>query len=282
MQSVNSAITGALGAVTQHGLAGREPGTTAASRSVIVSDEIASGWLLAQPNPQAADEALCRSLTSTLAVTASVRTEGRFPSDGPAYRVVVGCDFTVEDPANLPAAISKVRQAMTPASVDQCEGWLVMLQAATAHRQSSDASSAAAYALYASELRQWPADVAKAACERLARGRAGTTGTVWFPTLAELVRECERMAAPRQAMLASLERWHPAPVLPLAHSRGRPTDEDREFIRKTAHEVANELRATAEAKVRAARVDMPSIAGKPDAGGLTPQMRDLMARRGDA
>jgi len=248
---------------------------------VIVSEEIARDWLLAQPSPQVADEALCRSLTSTLGVMASLKAEGRFPNDAPAYRVVTGCEFEIADRENIPAAIAKVRQAMTPATQDQCEGWLVMLQAATARRQDSEATSAVAYALYTAELRQWPADVARAACERLARGKTGSTGPVWFPTLAEVYRECDRMGSTRRVMLSALERGAPSPQLPFPSARGRPepSESEKEIVHRSAQEVAAALRATAEAQVRAARADLPSIAGKPDETGLTPEMRELMQRR---
>jgi len=193
--------------------------------------------------------------------------------------VTVGCDFEVKDRANIPAAIQKIEQAMTPATMDQCEAWLVMLQAATAHRSDSDVSSAVAYALYASELRQWPADVAKSACEKLARGKPGSTATNWFPTLAEVVAECEKMAAPRKVMLAALHNWAPVEApYPSARGRPEPSEAEREAVRKMAASALHELAETA--KVRTARgLEMPSIAGKTDERGITPQMRELMARR---
>lgn len=149
----------------------------------------------------------------------------RFPEGSAPYSVVVGYTLDVADHQNLPAAIAKTEQALTPATADQCEGWLVMLQAATAHRQDSEITSAVAYSLYAAELRRWPADVAKAACERLARGRPGQTGTNWFPDLAEVVRECERLAAPRKALLSSLQRQAQRLEQPI--TRAEPTEAER-------------------------------------------------------
>jgi hypothetical protein len=196
--------------------------------------------------------------------------------------VTVGCDFRIDDEAQIPAALDKIEQALTPATAEQCEGWLVMLQAATAHRADTGATSAVAYSLYASELRQWPADVAKSVCERFARGKAGYTGTNWFPTLAELVSELERAASQRKAMYEALRNWAP-PALPHANDRRfgeGPSEEEKAAV----HRMAEEARASlieAARRVRPARKagEMPSTAGKPDAGGLTPEMRELMARR---
>lgn len=202
--------------------------------------------------------------------------------DGPAYRVTVGCDFNIGDEGNIPAALDKIEQAMTPATTEQCEGWLVMLQAATARRTDSEMTSAAAYNLYAAELRQWPADVAKAACERIARGRPGHSGTNWFPTLAELVSECERHAATRKAMLAGLKRYSPAPephLNDMRFSEG-PSDQEKAAVHRMCDEARESLKEAA-LKMRPGRkaTALESTAGKPDEGGLTPLMRAAMARR---
>lgn len=185
------------------------------------------------------------------------------------------------DAANIPAALDKVEQALTPATVEQCEGWLVMLQAATAHRQESDATSAVAYTIYAGELARWPADVAKEACGRLARGRPGQTGTNWFPTLAELARECERLASPRCAVYAALKEWRPAE---LPHPNDRrysdgPSEQEKAAVRRMAEEAKAALRETADRLKPLRRADLPNTAGKVDETGITPQMRELMARR---
>jgi hypothetical protein len=240
---------------------------------VSVSDETARDWLLRQAHPEAADAALRRSLISTCGVTAQPRTEWRFPPEGQSYQVVTGYGLDITSHDQIPAALVKVEQAMTPATHEQCETWLVMLQASCAHRADSEVSSAAAYTVYSGELRRWPADIAKTACERLARGKVGHQGPNWFPTLAELVAELERFAAPRKALLTALQRWTPEPAKPQ-----RPNETERAAIKRMAEETLAELRATSAAKARKA-ADMPSIAGKADAGGLTAEMRALMARR---
>lgn len=275
VQPLSSATTGALAAVTQRASVGPAPGTTGSSRSLTVSDETARDWLLRQPRPEEADAALLRSLTSTCGVTAKPRTESRFPAEGGSYQLVTGYGLDIASHDQIPVALAKVEQAMTAATTEQCETWLVMLQAACAHRADSEVSSAAAYTVYSGELRRWPADVAKAACERLARGKRGHTGPNWFPTLAELVAECERLAAPRKALLASLQRWSPEPEKPQ-----RPTSEtERQAIRRMADDAMAALQRTADARLRKVS-ELPSIAGKPDESGVTPEMRKLMEERG--
>lgn len=281
MQPLSSATTGALAVATQLSSVGPRPGTTGSSTSLTVSDETARDWLLRQQNPEATDAALCRSLTSTLGVMASPRTEWRFPQDADAYRVTVGCSFEVVDEALIPDAIAKIRQAMTPATTEQCEGWLVMLQAATARRADTEATSAVAYSLYAAELRQWPADVAKAACAKLARGKGGKSGTNWFPTLAEMAAECERLASPRQVMLYALERRTPDP---LPHPNDRrlgsgPSEDEKARVHQMAEEARHRLREAADRAKPHRRADMPPTAGKTDETGITQEMRELIARR---
>ena len=117
---------------------------------------------------------------------------------------MVGCAIRSPSPEASEAALTKVEQAMIPATADQAEGWLVMLQAATAHRNETEATSAVAYALYASELRRWPADVAKHVCENIARGVGRGSGPNWFPTLAEIAKDCEKLSATRTDMFRSL------------------------------------------------------------------------------
>jgi hypothetical protein len=281
VQPLSSAISGQVALVAQRqSSAGTEPGRTGSARSQIVSAETAREWLLRQPHPEEADAALARSLTSTLGVTALLRTEHRFPPNGPAYRVTVGCDLAVQDEAAIPDAIAKIEQAMTPATAEQCEGWLVMMQAAMAHRSDSDATSAVAYGLYAAELRRYPADVAKAVCERFTRGKLGNSGTNWFPTLAELIKELERFTAPRQAMLRSLHKYAPGSpsLLGAPLPAKRETEEAREQRRRATAETLRKLADTAE-RQRPAHRDLSATHGKTDETGLTPEMRALMARR---
>ncbi len=131
--------------------------------------------------------------------------------DGTVFFVAGQGVLTEVNPAKMPEAIAKVEAAMAPASREQCEDWLVMLQAALAGAKRSEAASAITLELYAATLRKFPADIAKRACEALAtRPRKGGA---WFPSLPELIAECEDQGAERQAMLNALRSWrapHPA------------------------------------------------------------------------
>ena len=276
MQSLTSVTTGLLSQVAEAATAtGRQHGDGGSEQQLIVSETTAREWLLAQPSPRATDEALCRSLTSTLNVTPTLKTENRFPVDGGYYSVVVGCTYEIADPANVAPAAAKLRAAMTPATADQVEGWLVLLQAATAARPASEASAAVAYALYASELRQYPADVAKAACANLARGERGKV--TWFPTLGEVIDACEELGHNRKAMLLGLEGWYPKP------ERGTPTEppqrseEDKQRVRDMLASYHAEQAEREAAKPK--RPELPPIHGKTDEHGITKEMRELLKRQ---
>lgn len=121
----------------------------------------------------------------------------RFPVEGGYQSDVVGYDLE-GDEANFESALAKVRSAMTPPTKDQAEEWLVLLQAATAGARRSEAGSMITLALYSGALARYPADVAKAACETLARTSR------WFPVLADIIEHCERLSTPRRLMEARL------------------------------------------------------------------------------
>ncbi len=164
---------------------------------------------------------LRRSLTS-LRVALEPRTELRFPKGGGFREVVVGVDVEADDPDAVEAAIAKVEAAMTPGTADDCDGWLVMLQAACAKRAESEVAAEVALTLYSAALRQYPADVAKAACMHFALRR----GTNWFPALGELLEVADRLVEPRKAMLAALK----APAVQRAITRQREPVEVRRAV----------------------------------------------------
>lgn len=150
-----------------------------------------------------------------------MRTETRFPATGGFYTVAVGCDVEA-DPANIDRAIERLEAAMTPADRDQCEDWITALQAACARRNDGENIAEVAYDLYTDALRQYPADVAKAACV----GIATKPGLNWFPVLGELTEKCDALASPRKHMLAGLKRSLAKP-LPALEKDTAPEPEDR-------------------------------------------------------
>jgi hypothetical protein len=203
MQPMSSAITGALEAVTQRRPTGTSPSEPGSGTLVQADEGQLRGWL-ARRTPAETDQALRTSLRSSLGVEVQVRTETRYPAEGGYYRIVVGCDVAAPDPE----AQSRGRQMVENGSIgptkEQAENWLVALQVATAGGRKSEIAQEVALDLYSGCLMRWPVDVAKEACQRLAL--KPRKGTAWFPTLAEIEAECERLGGGRRAMLASLRR----------------------------------------------------------------------------
>jgi len=149
-------------------------------------------------------------LQSQLGVEATPRTESRFPKDGGFYVVTVGCDLTVADEANLPAAIAKLEAAMTAPTKQQAEDWLILLKAATAGGRKSEAESAIGLDLFSGVLSRYPADVARKTCEIL--GTQARDSTAWFPTLPEIVALADRLVSGRAAMLGALRNRQRVPI----------------------------------------------------------------------
>lgn len=217
---------------------------------------------------------MLRSLISSFNVMARVRNELVYPIEGPAVLGPVVAHVTADDPDKARMAADAVARCMAPAADVQIEGWLVMLQAACARRSGSDATAAATYALYAAELRKYPADVARAACERLMRGTPGA-GVNWFPTLAEVIDACEGLVAPRRAIHEALRNWKPAIAAPLREAKAPKPD--REAVRR----MLSDYLASHE-ELKAERPNKPTFTppqGKVDETGITPEMRDLIGRR---
>jgi hypothetical protein len=174
------------------------PGPSPGALESAKSSDDARRWLT-DHSPAEVDQALRTSLRSRLGVELQMDFEFRFPPGGGHYQVPVRSHLDGER-VNFPAALAKVRSAMTPPTIDQAEGWLALLSVATAGARRSEAGAEATMSLYAAYLRRYPADVAKAACEAMA------TTSRWWPVLADLLAACDRLAAPRRVMLAALER----------------------------------------------------------------------------
>lgn len=205
MSSANSEIIGlerAGSALARAG--GTSPSGNGWITPATIAPDLAREWLLAHA-PREVDKALQTSLQSQLDVEVSPRVEGRYPPNAPAYTLAVGCDVGGRI-ANLPNAIAKVEAAMTPPTKTQAEDWLIMLQAATAGGRRSEVAVEVAFDLYSGALMRYPADVARAACEKIACTPRDATS--WFPTLAEIIGACDRLVSARQAMLAGLKAFY--------------------------------------------------------------------------
>lgn len=183
---------------------GEGPGTTGSSVTRMADAEVARAWLLAQPSPEEADKALLTSLKSSLGVEVTLDVAIRYPKSGGFLAQTVGASVLPgSDAASLPQAASRMRSALTGPTKEQAEDWLIMLQAACAGGRRSEVWATVALELYAGCLMRFPADVAKAACMRLALDPR--PGGNWFPTLAELNAMCDALSSSRRLMAHALE-----------------------------------------------------------------------------
>lgn len=149
----------------------------------------------------------------------NMRTE--FPNGQPMRRVPGRVTVRIRPGLDRPAAqrqaLALLDEFSRPATQDRIEEWLAMLDAITASRRRDVATAELALAVYAAKLSQFPADVVHHALLE--------TSWTFFPALAELEEECERLAAPRLAMrYAILKPWadegdQPAPRKPGAEKR---------------------------------------------------------------
>lgn len=138
---------------------------------------------------------MAHSQASRHGVELQVRFESRFPEGGGFYQVAVDCRGTGSEEGRL-ATLADVHRLMTPAPSREIEGWLAELSVIVARRPSEPMDEALRLEAYASRLRAYPADVAKQAI-------LGKRWQFW-PTWAELSRECDRLSGPRRHMLAEL------------------------------------------------------------------------------
>lgn len=206
-------------------VAGDKHGETGSGTKPLVTSEIAD-WLAGKV-PTDMDQAAV-SRASSHGVGLRVKYECRFPSGPngerlPTYDVAVGCD--ISDKGDRDAALSDLRNFMTPAPMRQIEEWIARLSVVCAKRRDDDFSEELRVVEYASRLSRYPADVA--------RHVLLSQSYKFFPTWAELESRAEAMASPRKHMIAALERG-PEPQEP---KRRPPTQEERDRIQKMVDEM---------------------------------------------
>jgi hypothetical protein len=191
-----------------------------------------AAWLAARA-PEDVDQA-AHSQASRHGVELRVRFECRYPEKGPSYQIAVDCRGAGSEEGRL-ATLADVHRLMTPAPGREIEGWLAELSVIVARRASEPMDEALRLEAYASRLRAYPADVAKAAI-------LGKRWQFW-PTWAELAGECDRLSAPRRHMLAELR----GPFDPPETERKREPAE-LERIREVAKRYATEMEMADRAK----------------------------------
>jgi len=180
-----------------------------------VTNEISTR--LASRIPAEVDQAIL-SQASRLGVGLKARYRTVFPKGGGSYDMVIGFDVG-GSVTQAPAILRWIEAASTPADTRDIEGWLAELSVLTIPRKGDAMSGEVTLVAYASRLRQYPADIA----------RAALLDHPWkfWPSWAELQEVCDRLKAPRLHMAAALENptaQEPDPVHP------RPTYEQTSAI----------------------------------------------------
>lgn len=187
-----------------------------------------------------------------------VRYEGRYPTGEngerlPSYTVAVGCEVD-GTPEAAQAALSDLRNFMTPAPTRQIEEWIARLSVVTAKRRDDAFSEELRVTEYASRLSRYPADVARTVLL--------DQTYKFFPSWDELQKRCEAMTSPRRHMIAALESG-PEPPEP---ERRQATAEEKARIQKLVDEafpsVSPEYRARAVDEVTSGNC----MTGEPMAG----------------
>lgn len=162
------------------------------------SPEVAA-WLATKSPADVDQAAVLRA--SRLGVELSVKCDYRFPKDErgnslPVVRIVKGCDV-MGTPEARQAAIEALEKLEAPADARGVEAWLAELSVIVAKRQEDEFTESLRLEAYASRLRQYPADVA----------RAAVLDHPWkfWPAWAELEAVCNQLVAPRRAMLSAMK-----------------------------------------------------------------------------
>lgn len=181
--------------------------------------------------------AVSRALSHGVALT--VRYDSRYPSGPngerlPSYDVAIGCEVSG---GNIEAALSDLRNFLTPAPTRQIEGWLAELSVIVAKRADDEFAEELRVTAYASRLSRYPADVVRSVLLK--------NTYRFFPTWDELEKRCEALTSPRRHMIAALERG-PAPPEP---ARRPATEEERARVKALVDELfpmrSPEMRASA-------------------------------------
>lgn len=179
-----------------------------------------SSWL-SRHSPAAVDgNAIARA--SSHGAELRVRYEGRYPRGAngeamPSYEVATGCEIEGTQAAR-DAALTDLRNFLTPADIRTIEGWIAELSVLTAGRGREGFDAELMVSAYSARLSQFPADVVRHAL-------LGRTWK-WFPTWEELEQVCRVKTAPRKHMIAALSQPEPD----MEPARRETTDEERERI----------------------------------------------------
>lgn len=194
-------------------------------------------------------EAVVQSRASRHGVALRVKYDNRYPPEGGSYSIAVGCecDGSVAARASMEADLVNF---LAPAEQRTIEGWLAELSVIVARRQHEAVDEEVRLVAYASRLSQYPADVVRYVL-------IGKTWKFW-PTWAELERECLMYASPRVEMLRAVRR----PIPPTPPESTPPTPEERAKVEAEIRALVKSLEAKARQEQQ--RVPHWSETAKPD------------------
>lgn len=164
--------------------ASSETGMQLGERGLVTSENSRAAAWLARQRPADVDRAALSRASSLNA--------------GLQMRMVEGLPIKVSvtgDAAARREAVTALAGFVTPAPKNQIEEWLAELSVITRRKQDDDITESLRLSAYSSRLAEYPADVAR---EALLRHK-----WLFFPAWAELQDVCDKLAAPRRAMI-----WH--------------------------------------------------------------------------
>lgn len=148
-------------------------------------------------------------------------------------RMVEGLPIKISvagDAASRREALNSLAGFLTPAPRNQIEEWLAELSVITRRKQDDDITENLRLFAYSSRLSEYPADVAR---EALLKHK-----WLFFPAWAELQDVCDKLAAPRRAMIWHLEN---APQAQEPDEREIPSAERRAEMIAYAQRVTKEM-----------------------------------------
>jgi hypothetical protein len=164
-------------------------------------------------DPGANDKALLQHFERLLGQPVTIRTRWIDPQVGDSFEAVQGVDWpemTFEQAASI---LNTIEAMMLPADRRSTLGLLLQLWHATAKTGISEEDMQIKSATYVDDLRDYPGDVTRCVLT-MARKRFK-----FFPTVAELVEECESMVVKRRWLLRTLQhRMKRLQQLAIVHS----------------------------------------------------------------
>ena len=196
------------------------------------ADSKIAAWLAARKPNQVDKAAVSRA--SQFNVALELVYEGRFPTGPngerlPSYEVLRGCQVSGSQ-TDREMVLADFVNFMTPAPEAEIEGWLAELSTLVLKRRDDVEEGLLRLRAYTTRLQNYPADVARSAV-------LDKPGKFW-PSWAELEEKCERLVAPRRAMLAALQNEHCSE----AEDRARPTKAERARMQKLVEKAFPKLK----------------------------------------